>query len=241
MQLPMPTAPSESLAQRAASDTANVYKNRPVGVVMATVALDAAAVVLLLSLSAGVAGAVGGALAGTALVLFLIFLWALTQAQVRQLEERVAEFQETLSNQQTYIQGLIEDRWGDVDQFVPTYHDLRSDLQEAIRKVRRANETAELWAYADTLDNSTWKRKREALGTHPWARADNVYGPCADAFGHVERLNALSGLRFRRRTTRSGDDLEPALESMEEADRQLAAAIARANPDQPEFDGVGTP
>ena len=132
---------------------------------------------------------------GILAALSVLVAWAFLTAPRHLAEERLTELEDAVESQRAQIATLIGEQWGDPDQFVPVYHDLGADLREAIRKVERAKETGQLWAFIDRLDDNTWKKNREQLANHPWAKADHAYGPCAEAFGHIDRLNTLSSTR----------------------------------------------
>jgi hypothetical protein len=210
--------------------------------VLAVVLLDGLAAGVAYTLAADLDGfwrgavVVGAVVVGTLTALTVLALWAWFTAPRRDLKNRVEILEDEVDRLRRNLSGVIDERFGDVDQFIPTYHKLRTDLQVALRRARRAQETGRLWRWGERLEDSTWKKNHAELSSHPYAVADRVAGPLAEAFGHVERLNTASSMRLRTRTVRATDELEIAIPAFEAAEAALTAAI-----DQAERESQGQP
>jgi hypothetical protein len=174
---------------------------------------------------------IGITLLGILVPLVVVFLYAFIVMPRLALQSRVADLEQQAEQIQGQLLAMAQDKWGDADRFVPTYVDLRIDIEEGIRLVGRANEEGKFWRFFQRLDDGRWKKMKNELATHPWARADNVYGPLADAFGHFERLNQSNSTRWRDREVRDSDELEVALNAMALAHGVLTTAIDKWNPD----------
>lgn len=123
---------------------------------------------------------------------------------------------------------FLEDRFGEPFQFLPIYHELRTDVREAIRLIERAQETDELWSRTDAPEYGKWKKHKEAIATNPWAALDSLHGPLEEAFDHVERLSTKTCFRFgASRQLQDTDDADVALKASESAEEGLTRSIDR--------------
>jgi hypothetical protein len=154
-----------------------------------------------------------------------LFTVAFITAPRRDLQIKFAELQETVAQQGTAIEALVSGKWGEPSDFLPTYHELRTDIREAIRMVEQAIDSGQLWSYSQNLDDGVWKNQKAALVDSPWVMATQVYGPLSEAFGHMARIRKAEGLRIFNRAVRPSDDLESALVAFYEADAALTAVI----------------
>jgi hypothetical protein len=228
-----------SMVRRARRDTTAVVKERPVSTGIATLLVGAPIVVgtavleedLPLGWQIGLLVASGG-LGGFLAVLVALFIAKLLTARRHQLEDRVGYLEQTTEEQREQLLKLTQNQLGDRDRFIPTYIDMRTALRDACGKIEVAVQTRALWDRAAVFSTGPWDRNKDALGTHPWAREDGVYEPCSEAFSHVERLNRVGALRWKREV-RAGDNLEGALEAIKVADETLTQAIRKSTPDQP--------
>lgn len=167
----------------------------------------------------------GAILVGIAVALGTLFVIAFITAPRRDLQIKFADLQETVTQQGTAIEALVSEKWGEPSDFLPTYHELRTDIREAIRMVGQAIDTGQLWPYSQDPDNREWKKNKNKMVASPWVMATQVYGPLSEAFGHMERLKKAQGLRFINRAVKSSDDLESAIAAFYEADAALTAVI----------------
>ncbi|MDQ3730289.1 MAG: hypothetical protein M3355_11960 [Actinomycetota bacterium] len=196
--------------------------------------VDGLAVVLAASASdSPVVAGIIAAVASTLIVLFLLFGWAYLTSPRRLLEYRVDQLEETVESQRRQLATWVDEKWGDSEQFIPVYHDLRNDLREAKGRVQRARETGQLWSFRKQLEVGTWKRHREQLRTHPWATVDDVYGPLAAAFKRIDDLNTDSSVRWgrQRRRVKASDELDEAHAVIQAAEHKLTEVIEEAEAD----------
>jgi hypothetical protein len=229
-----------SMLRRARRDTSAVVRERPVITGLATALAGAAILVAAWFIEddlppgwqIGLIVASSG-LGAFLLVLVCLFIAKLVTARRHQVEDRVTALETQIGEISEQVLRLTQDKLGERDRFVPTYHDLRADLREAKAKIEMALKTGRLWAYADSLGAENWKDNKEQLASHQYAKEDGVYGPCLEAFMHIERLTRISTLRFVRREVRQGDNLDAALAAIATAEDQLTAAISKNRPSQP--------
>lgn len=174
---------------------------------------------------------VGAILIGPVAAFVSVLVWAWFTMPRRELEYRIDELESILEEQRGQILALTPGQPGESDQIVSTYHDLRTDLGDAARKIERALDTNSMWGITESLSTRNWKRHKNQLAHHPRATADNVYGACAEAFAHMDRLNGV--LRFGGRAPKASDDLRAAAAAIATADQRLLAGIGDAKPDQP--------
>lgn len=102
----------------------------------------------------------GAIVVGIVIALVTLFLVAFLTAPRRSLQIRVDELQEAVAQQQTTINALVQEKWGEPGDFIPIYHDLRTDMREAIRMVEQALSSGQLWPYSQDPDDRVWKNKR---------------------------------------------------------------------------------
>jgi hypothetical protein len=169
---------------------------------------------------------IGITIAAFLIPLVCLALWAYFTAPRRDLQERVASLEGGIETLRGQLHALVGHEWGDPDQFDPVYHELLADLREAGRKLEQAQATGRVWGFAARLDDTVWKKNRDVLGAHPWAKADRVYGPCAEAFGHIERLNNARSLRWFNQKVQETDDLDAALAAIGDAEVELMVAVS---------------
>jgi hypothetical protein len=227
------------MARRAARDTNAVVKERPVVTGLAT-ALAGAPIAAVAAVAPEewplgwlIALAVaGGGLGGFLAVLLVLFVAKLATARRHQLEDRVADLEQTVEEHREQISRLTQRDLGDRDRFVPAYIDIRTSLRDARAKIEVAMGAGVLWDRSATFDTKPWENHKDDLGSHPWAREDGVYEPCSEACNHLRRLNTAGALRWKR-DVRPGDNLEAAVESIKGADAVLSKAINKNRPSQP--------
>ncbi len=167
----------------------------------------------------------GAIILGVVVALLTLFVVAFLTAPRRDLAIKVADLQETVVQQGTAIEALVQEKWGDPADFLPIYHDLRTDLREAARMIEQAINSGQLWPYSQDPDASEWKKHKAALVASPWVMATQVYGPLNEAFGHIERIKKAQGLRFINRAVKPSDDLDSALVAFYEAEAALTIVI----------------
>jgi hypothetical protein len=229
------------MVQRASKDTSRVAKDHPVKMLLLppVVGAPAGLATTLLAVSEWsdeakvVVGLFAGGLGGTALVVFVLWVAKFASARRHQLEDRVGDLEEKIGEQREQLSLLTRDQLGDRDRFVTLYYDLRATLREARTKVESALDNDVLWDRTAVFNSKPWDKNKHELGTHPYAKADGIYGPCADAFEHVSRLNTVGVWRFGDREIKPGDNLEAALDALRTAEVALTSAIGEATPDQP--------
>jgi hypothetical protein len=173
----------------------------------------------------------GAVITGLVVALGILLVWALIIAPRLNLQIRVTALEEGMQSLSQQMGDFLQDRFGEPFQFLPIYHELRTDIREAHRILCRARDTGRLWKRTDAPDASKWKKHREAIATSPWARLDNLHGPLLEAFDHIERLVTKTSVRFfTNRTVRSTDDLDEAIAAVENAEAGLTFAIDRLEP-----------
>jgi cell division septum initiation protein DivIVA len=168
----------------------------------------------------------GAALAGVIAPLVLVFLWSFLTIPRRHLEWRTEELEQQVEALQAQMSQFLEEKHGDPLQFLSIYHELRADVREAIRIIKRAEESGELWSRTAAPEYRNWKRHRGEIASNPFARLDGLHGELLEAFDHVERLATKTALRIGRRVRRS-DDLDVALKSLGIAEDRLTFSINR--------------
>jgi hypothetical protein len=236
----MPGEKRPSVIRRARKDTALVVKEHPVAVLLCLLipAIPAGLASTLLPVEHWalgwriVLGLFAAGAAGTLILLAILFLAKFVTARRHQLEDRVADLEEEVDDQREQVVLLTQDQLGERDRFIPTYYDLRTSIRDACSKVEIAMDTQVLWDRSAAFNTTPWDKNKDELGTHAWARADGIYGPCSDAFSHVKRLNAVGVFRMSR-DVRPGDNLEGARDALKAAEATLTNAIGEATPSQP--------
>ena len=232
----------ESILRRARKDTASFVRERPIANVFLFL-IPAAATGVIAALASTeswetkwkIALVAGATIGGALVVLAAIFLVKLVTAPRHQLEDRVADLEEQSDDQREEIASLTQEQRGARDQFVPTYIDLRASIRQARSHVARAIETNRLWDRTVSFSTKAWEENKDELCKHPYAQADGILGPCADAFEHVEGLAGIGIMRFRASTRKvqPQDNLDAILAALDGADRRLTAAIGEAQPEEP--------
>lgn len=174
-----------------------------------------------------VALVLGAAAVGVLAPLLLVFVWSFFKIPARHLKWRVEELEERVEQLQAQMSTFMQEKHGDPFQFLPIYHELRADAREAIRIIRRAQETGDLWSRTEAPESANWKRHKNEIATNPFARLDNLHGELLEAFDHIDRLTSSTSLRFRSRRVKKSDDLDVALVALAEAEDRLSFSIAR--------------
>ncbi|HEU5104759.1 MAG TPA: hypothetical protein VFU11_02840 [Solirubrobacterales bacterium] len=171
---------------------------------------------------------VGSAIAGVLAPVLLVFVWSFITVPRRHLEWRVEELEESQEALQNQMTNLLQEKHGDPLKFLPIYQELRADVREALRIIKRAQETKRLWSRTDSPEHRNWKKHKEEIASNPWARIDGIHGELLEAFDHIERLSNSTAMRFGSgRRVREADDLEVAVGSLETAEARLNFSINR--------------
>jgi hypothetical protein len=167
-------------------------------------------------------------LAGILTSLGLLVVWAFITAPRRSLEIRVGELEGKIQGLTGQMGEFMENQFGEPLRFLPVYHELRTDVREAIRIISRARDTGRLWPRTAGPEYAKWKKHKEAVATNAWARLDGLHGPLEEAFDHVERLSTRTWLRFGEgRRVQPQDDVDTALTCLAQAEAGLDRAIER--------------
>jgi len=170
---------------------------------------------------------VGAGLLGLLTPLAVVFVWSFLTIPRRHLEFRADELEEEVQVLRVQMNQFMEEKHGDPLQFLPIYHELRADIREATRIIKRAQETGDLWGRTEAPEYRNWKRRRDEIANNPFARLDNLHGELLEAFDHLERLSRGTSLRFGRRRVKKSDDLGAALEALSIAEDRLNFSITR--------------
>jgi len=171
---------------------------------------------------------VGSAIAGVLAPIVMVFAWSFATIPRRHLEWRIEELEAGHEALQGQITSLLQEKHGDPLKFLPIYQELRADLKDALRTIRRAQETKRLWPRTDAPEYRNWKKHKEEIASNPYARIDGIHGALLEAFDHIERLSNSTAIRFGgSRRVRDSDDLEVAVGALQTAEDRLNFSITR--------------
>ncbi|HKI67101.1 MAG TPA: hypothetical protein VJ989_07510 [Solirubrobacterales bacterium] len=209
--------------------TAQAFQEHPILIPVSIAVLDAIAGFIAQPLADGskdlnsLEAFAIGALAGTVLLLLLIFAYYWGTAPRRILAVKVDSLSEKLDQIEQQLIVVAQQVMGDPTDLIPVYQECRSEIRESIRKIGNAAESDQLWGFLDRLPSDHWRKEKQTLRDSPWGR--DHYGTLDAAYGHVDRLNTASSTRWFKREVREGDDLDFALSDLLEADQALSEQL----------------